>query len=82
MLHFTGSTNVSPTLNYVDLTVITNTECAATFGSLITSTKICTSTPGGQSPCNVSFPFRYRSEIHFLLSATQNLLPSPRPPLQ
>jgi len=62
MLHFTGSTTVSPTLNYVDLTVITNTECAAIFGSIITPTKICTSTPGGQSPCNVSFSFRYSSE--------------------
>jgi len=62
MLLFTGSTTVSPTLNYVDLTVITNTECAAIFGSIITPTKICTSTPGGQSPCNVSFSFRYSSE--------------------
>ena len=82
MLHFTGSTSVSPTLNFVDLTVITNTQCAATYGSVITATKICCATPGGQSTCNVSFPFRYSSEIHFLLSATQNLLPQRTPPLQ
>ena len=58
MLHFTDS-GVSPTLNYVDLTVITNTECAAVYGSIITPTKICTATPNGQSTCNVSFSFRY-----------------------
>ena len=55
MLHFTGLPVMSPTLNYVDLTVITNTECAGIFGTLITSTKICTATTGGQSPCKVSF---------------------------
>ena len=58
ILHFTAS-DVSPTLNYVDLTVITNTECAETYGDTITPTKICTATPLGQSTCNVSFSFRY-----------------------
>jgi len=70
MLHSTGSTSISPTLNYVDLTVITNTECAAIYGSIITPTKICAATTGGQSTCNVSFSFRYSSEINVLLSTT------------
>jgi hypothetical protein len=78
LLHFTAS-GVIPALNYVDLTVITNTQCASTYGSIITATKNCCSTSGGQSTCNVSFSFRYSSEIHFLLSTTQNLLPPPRP---
>jgi len=81
LLHFTAS-GVSPTLNYVDLTVITNTECANIYGTIVTATKICCSTPGGKSTCNVSFSFRYSSEINFLLSTAQNLLPPPRPPLQ
>ena len=58
MLHFTGSISVSTNLNYVDLTVITNTQCANIYGSIITPTKICTATPNGQSTCNVSFRFR------------------------
>jgi len=81
MFHFITS-GVSPTLNYVDLTVITNTEYAAVYGNIVTSTKICTATPGGQSTCSVRFSFRYSSEIHFLLSATQNFLPQRTPPLQ
>ena len=81
MLHFTAS-GVIPRLIYVGLTVITNTLCVNTYGCIVTSTYICTSTIGGQSTCNVSFPFRYSSEIHTLLSATQNLLPPPRPPVQ
>jgi len=54
MLHCTAF-GVSPTLNYVDLTVIINTECAATYGSIITDTNICTASPNGQSTCSVSF---------------------------
>jgi len=46
------NSGLSPTLNYVDLTVITNAECAAVFGNAITDVKICTSTPGGQSTCS------------------------------
>ena len=81
MLHFIAS-GVSPTLNYVDLTVITNTQCAGIYGSIITPTKICTATSNGQSTCNVSFSFGYSPEIQLFLSATQNLLPPPRLPLQ
>ena len=73
MLHFTGSSTVCSNLNYVDLTVITNSQCANTYGNIITSTKLCTSTTGGRSPCIVSFSFIYSSEIHFLLSTTKKL---------
>jgi len=47
-----SSSSISQTLNYVDLTVITNTQCANVYGSIITPTKICTATTGGQSPCS------------------------------
>ncbi|KDR11874.1 Chymotrypsin BI [Zootermopsis nevadensis] len=47
-----SSNSISTTLNYVDLTVITNTVCANTYGNIITATKICVSTPNGQSTCN------------------------------
>ena len=57
----------------MDLTVITNSQCANTYGSVITSTKLCTSTAGGRSTCSVSFSFRYSSEIHILLSTTKKL---------
>nr|AGM32844.1 trypsin-like serine protease [Coptotermes formosanus] len=46
------SSGISPTLQYVDLTVITNTECADVFGSFITPSKLCTATTGGQSTCS------------------------------
>ena len=59
MLHFTDSTSLSPTLNYVNLTIISNAECALFYGGAITPTKICTSTANGQSTCAVSFSFRY-----------------------
>jgi len=81
MLLFTVSWDIPP-LNYIDLTVINNTECADLYGDIITDTKICTGTPNGQSACYVSFSFRYSSEIHFFLFTTQNLLPPTRPPVQ
>jgi hypothetical protein len=71
----------NPTLNSVDLTVMSNTECASIYG-IITANKLCCYTPDGQSICYVSFLFWYSSVIHFLLSTTQNLLLPPRPPLQ
>ncbi|PSN39432.1 hypothetical protein C0J52_12351 [Blattella germanica] len=49
---YTSSTSISSTLQYVDLSVITNNECANTYGSVITSTKLCVRTSGGQSTCN------------------------------
>ncbi|GFG35049.1 hypothetical protein Cfor_07650, partial [Coptotermes formosanus] len=46
------SDEISDTLQYVHLLVITNRECETTFGELITDTKICVSTPDFKSPCN------------------------------
>ncbi|GFG36602.1 hypothetical protein Cfor_05815 [Coptotermes formosanus] len=45
-------TGVTDVLNYVDLLVITNTQCATVFGSYIISSTLCVSTLGGQSTCN------------------------------
>ncbi|XP_067003861.1 brachyurin [Anabrus simplex] len=47
-----SNSGVSSTLNYADLTVITNTNCARYFGSVINSSKICTTGVNGRSPCN------------------------------
>ncbi|KAH8270134.1 hypothetical protein KR018_004312, partial [Drosophila ironensis] len=48
-----SATSVSNSLQYVDLTVITNTVCAATYGtSIVTSSNVCVQTPNGQSTCN------------------------------
>jgi hypothetical protein len=41
-------------LNYVDLQVISNTDCASVFGSYIVSSTLCLATPGGKSTCSVS----------------------------
>ncbi|XP_076042404.1 brachyurin-like isoform X2 [Oratosquilla oratoria] len=43
-----GTTNI---LRNVDLPVITNDECAMTFGGVITKNVICTSGAGGRSTC-------------------------------
>jgi len=43
---------VTAVLNFVDLPVISNTECAAVFGSYIIDSTLCTSTIGGHSTCN------------------------------
>jgi len=37
------------------MTVIANDMCANSYPGLIDGTKICTSTVGGKSPCDVSF---------------------------
>jgi hypothetical protein len=50
----TGASGVTNVLNYVDLQVITNTECASVFGSYIVSSTLCLATPGGKSTCSVS----------------------------
>jgi hypothetical protein len=52
--HFVAIPGVTAILNYVDLPVINNTECAAVFGSYIIDSTLCVSTIGGQSTCNVS----------------------------
>ncbi|XP_037958777.1 serine protease 1-like [Teleopsis dalmanni] len=47
-----SATGVTNNLQYAIVPIITNTVCAATFGSTITSTNICISTTGGVSTCN------------------------------
>ncbi|GLH16644.1 Chymotrypsin [Gryllus bimaculatus] len=47
------SNAVSPQLNYVDLTIISNSVCAQTFGALlIRSSNICTQGVGERGVCN------------------------------
>ncbi|KAK7865647.1 hypothetical protein R5R35_006904 [Gryllus longicercus] len=48
-----ASNSVSPQLNYVDLTIIANSVCAQTYGTLIVrSSTICASGTEGRSTCN------------------------------
>ncbi|KAH8331834.1 hypothetical protein KR074_005673, partial [Drosophila pseudoananassae] len=48
-----SSSSVATNLNYVELSVITNSVCAATYGtSIVTSSNICVSTANGKSTCN------------------------------
>ncbi|KAH8408124.1 hypothetical protein KR222_009285, partial [Zaprionus bogoriensis] len=48
-----SSSSVASNLQYVDLNVITNSVCAATYGtSIVTSSNICVATTGGKSTCN------------------------------
>ncbi|XP_016956223.1 serine protease 1 [Drosophila biarmipes] len=48
-----SSSSVATNLQYTQLTVITNSVCAATYGtSIVTSTNICVSTTNGKSTCN------------------------------
>ncbi|KAK7865650.1 hypothetical protein R5R35_006907 [Gryllus longicercus] len=50
-----ASNAVSPTLNYVDLSIISNAECRQTFGLLnVRASTICAQGAGGRSSCNVS----------------------------
>jgi len=50
---FAVSPNRSATLQYADMSVISNSVCMVTFGFLINGMKICVSTPDKRSPCNV-----------------------------
>lgn len=43
---------VTAVLNYVDLSVITNAQCATVFGSYVISSTLCVSTLDGHSTCN------------------------------
>lgn len=45
------STNLPDTLQYADMSVISNLQCLDTFASYITGTKICVSTADKRSPC-------------------------------
>ena len=44
-------TGTSVILQYVNMRVIANEECEATYGNVITEYKICTDTTGGRSTC-------------------------------
>lgn len=46
-----GVTFPSTVLNYVNMPVITNEECNATFTGVITESNLCTSTVDGRSTC-------------------------------
>ncbi|XP_064546263.1 serine protease 1 [Drosophila montana] len=48
-----SASSVASDLMYVDLSVITNTVCASTYGSsIVTATNICVSTTNGKSTCS------------------------------
>ncbi|KAL7732805.1 hypothetical protein ACLKA6_005941 [Drosophila palustris] len=48
-----SASSVATNLQYVDLKVITNAVCAATYGtSIVTDSQICVETPNGRSTCN------------------------------
>ncbi|KAG8233806.1 hypothetical protein J437_LFUL008026 [Ladona fulva] len=47
-----GASGISPDLRFVSMPVMTNQECAQTYGDVITPSKICTDTQGGRSSCN------------------------------
>ncbi|KAJ8942822.1 hypothetical protein NQ318_022836 [Aromia moschata] len=47
-----SSNSISPTLQTINLNVITNTVCSLVFGSTILSSTICTSGSGGVGSCN------------------------------
>ena len=54
-VHFFAVSPSQPdTLQYADMSVISNIKCMETFGLLITDTKICVSTAERKSPCKVS----------------------------
>lgn len=47
------SSGVATNLQYVDLTVITNTKCAQTYGtSVVTDSTLCVATTDAKSTCN------------------------------
>jgi hypothetical protein len=53
-LRVPAAAGITAVLNYVDLPVISNTECASIFASYIVSSTLCVSSPGGKSTCSVS----------------------------
>jgi len=53
LIIFSAFNEISSTLRYVHLLVITSLDCQKAFGPLINNTKIFVSTPDFKSPCNV-----------------------------
>jgi len=47
-----SSYTISPVLQYADLKVISNAQCAQEYGNIISSKIICCAAPGGLSTCN------------------------------
>ncbi|KAG8233803.1 hypothetical protein J437_LFUL008023 [Ladona fulva] len=51
-ISFTHSPGINDQLRYVSMPVMSNDECARTYGDVITNSKICTDTKVGRSSCN------------------------------
>jgi chymotrypsin-like protease len=56
LLLFRGRTNdvtadISPRLLFIDAPVVTNADCARTYGSVVTSSNICISGQSARSTC-------------------------------
>lgn len=47
-----GSSQISDTLNRVQTSVISNAQCASTYGNIITPSHVCLSGAGGRGSCN------------------------------
>ncbi|KDR14792.1 Brachyurin, partial [Zootermopsis nevadensis] len=47
-----SASGITTVLNYVDLPVISNTDCAGVFGSYIVSSTLCVAAPNGKSTCS------------------------------
>jgi len=51
--YFSAISGISPTLKFVDVTVMTNAECGNYYGNIINDSKICVDTNGGtEGTCN------------------------------
>jgi len=48
----TDTSSVATYLQYGSMKVITNSDCSKTYGTIITSSKVCTATTSGVSTCN------------------------------
>lgn len=54
ILFMLGFGSISDVLRGVDVPIISNDECAQTYGVFITDNIICNSGAGGKGTCNVS----------------------------
>jgi len=67
---FTDSTDISQTLQFIDLILISRKECQLVFGDIIDETKYCVSGAGNKGPCNVSLmPVIFDSQYHKKLTS-------------
>lgn len=76
--------SISPLLRWVNLNVITNAECAQTYGGIVKSTVLCTgggSRSGPAGSCNVSSKTCHFIRLLRTLLRVSSLLWSPwKPP--